>query len=292
MHGVSNEEPAAPEVVLCASCDQPLRGRFCSNCGDKKLDKHDRSIAHLFEELVHSLTHADSKFLRSLRYLFTKPGFLTSEYLAGKRKRYSSPLSLFLIANVLYLLFGPIDTFNSRFKSVTEGQPYSEALMPQVRQKMENRHWTYTQMEERYEQKSSHEAKLMLILLIFLLSVPVSLLFLSRRWYYYDYVVFSVEYVNFILYCLMLLIPWLIMLIAKVVLIVRHGGTMNIDVNTPFAFGSVLLLIWFYLTVAARRVFRQHWVLTILKAGVLTICTVVAMYFYRFLVFEATMLLL
>src|SRR4051812_37895474 len=96
-------------IPSCASCGHILNGKFCSQCGEKVLRKEDKSILHFFEEFFHMLTHADSKFLKSLKYLITKPGFLTREYLAGRRKLYASPLSLFFIGNLIYLLILPVD---------------------------------------------------------------------------------------------------------------------------------------------------------------------------------------
>jgi hypothetical protein len=279
-------------TAVCATCEQPLLGPYCSNCGEKKLDQHDRRIIHLFEEVIHSLTHADSKFLRSFKYLFTRPGFLTSEYLAGRRKGYSSPLSLFFIANLLILFFARYDTFNSQFETVIQGQPYSQALMPQVRDKMEQRHWTRVELGKRYNEKSSHEAKLLLIVFVILVSLPTALLFISRKNYYYDYVVFATEYVNFIMYMVMLLLPGVVYLVLICLKLIRHGQAVHIEGNTPFVYGSILLLLWVYLAIAARRVFRQRWSLTIIKAAALTFCTVLAMFFYRFLAFEVTMFLL
>lgn len=292
MDQTTNEQRLTTEAEVCATCGQPLHGPYCSHCGEKKLDKHDRKIVHIFEEFFHSLTHADSKFLRSIKYLFTRPGFLTSEYLSGRRKPYSSPLSLFFIANLLYLFGTQVDTFNSRFQTVIQGQPYSEALLPQVQDKMQQKQWTLTQLEGRYNEKSSHEAKLLLILFVFLVSLPAALLFISRQRYYFDYFVFSIEYVNFIMYCFMLFLPWLMMLVAIVVQLIRPGKNVGIDINAPILYAAVLLLLWVYLTLAARRVFKQAWWLTIIKAAALIFCTIVAMFFYRFLVFEVTMFLL
>lgn len=287
----TNEQIATREAQVCATCGQLLHGPYCSHCGEKKLDKHDRKIVHIFEEFFHSLTHADSKFLRSIKYLLTRPGFLTSEYLSGRRKPYSSLLSLFFIANLLYLIYTPIDTFNSRFQIVIEGQPYSESLLPQVHNKMQQKQWTITQLEEHYNEKSSHEAKLLLIVFVFLVSLPVALLFISRKRYYYDYVIFAMEYVNFIMYALMLLIPYFLTVVIISVQLIRHKVT-EVNVNAPLLSAFAVLLLWVYLTLAARRVFKQAWWLTIIKAAALVCCTIVAMFFYRFLAFEVTMFLL
>ena len=50
----------------------------------------------------------DGKLPASLRALLTKPGFLTEEFLAGRRARWLSPLRLYLICSVVYFLSGPL----------------------------------------------------------------------------------------------------------------------------------------------------------------------------------------
>lgn len=92
--------------LACASCGAPLKGKFCYECGEKKLHPdHDFSIKHFLEETFESFAHLDSKVLRSFWLLFSKPGFLTAEFLAGRRVRYFKPIPLFIIAGVLFYLF-------------------------------------------------------------------------------------------------------------------------------------------------------------------------------------------
>lgn len=44
----------------------------------------------------------DGKILQSVKLLFTRPGFLTREYVEGRRIRYISPLRLYLVFSVAY----------------------------------------------------------------------------------------------------------------------------------------------------------------------------------------------
>lgn len=99
------QQPAeAPET--CATCNTPLQGKYCHACGEKKLNPgHDLSLWHFITETFEHFTHLDSKLLRSFWSLIAKPGFLTAEYIAGRRVRYLKPLPLFVIAGVLFYLF-------------------------------------------------------------------------------------------------------------------------------------------------------------------------------------------
>lgn len=83
----------------CLNCGSPLSGRFCTSCG-QPAHLH-RSLLHLLEELLHSVLHFDAKGWRTLPLLVARPGLLTRRYIDGQRRRYVSPLALFLFNSFL-----------------------------------------------------------------------------------------------------------------------------------------------------------------------------------------------
>jgi hypothetical protein len=89
--------------TACQDCGHALAGPYCSNCGQHDVDYH-RSILHVLEDSVEGLFHFDGKFFRSLRYLLTRPGFLTAEFLDGRRTRYSNPVRFYVFASFLFFL--------------------------------------------------------------------------------------------------------------------------------------------------------------------------------------------
>jgi hypothetical protein len=103
---------AAPDEhtkpAACANCGEPVSGRFCSNCG-QRLEHHVHSVWHFASETFEDLTHADSRLWSTVGALLFKPGFLTCEFLAGRRVKYLPPLRLYL---VLSLLFFVVAAFN------------------------------------------------------------------------------------------------------------------------------------------------------------------------------------
>ena len=83
----------------CANCGAVLHGPFCARCGqaDKPLDP---PLRHFTKEFAQELFDVDGRVPRSLRRLYLSPGFLTREYLAGRRAPWLTPLRLYLIASV------------------------------------------------------------------------------------------------------------------------------------------------------------------------------------------------
>ena len=57
-----------------------------------------------FKHFLNDYFTFDSKIFRSIRPLFSKPGFLTLEYLSGRRVRYIPPLRLFIFSSIIFFL--------------------------------------------------------------------------------------------------------------------------------------------------------------------------------------------
>ena len=92
--------PIAATGRTCENCGQPLYGEHCYGCGQwtKGLVRHFSSILGDFFDTVLNI---DSRVLRTLWPLFTKPGYLTLEYLAGRRVRYVTPMRLYLFLSII-----------------------------------------------------------------------------------------------------------------------------------------------------------------------------------------------
>jgi hypothetical protein len=90
----------------CKNCltELPDGAKYCYHCGQKRVRLEDHSVWHLMVESVGDFFHLDSKFIATLWPLLLRPGFLTNEFLAGRRARYFQPFKLFLFISFLYFL--------------------------------------------------------------------------------------------------------------------------------------------------------------------------------------------
>ena len=86
----------------CLNCGAALHGSFCSGCGQRAVPP-DPSVAELAGDAWQELSGYDGRIAASVRGL-ARPGYLTREYLAGRRAHYLSPVRLYLIASVVYFL--------------------------------------------------------------------------------------------------------------------------------------------------------------------------------------------
>ncbi len=113
--------PVTHEPGPCLNCGQHLwvNELFCPHCGQKRLEREDMSFSHLIGESFFDYFHFDSKFFRTILPLIYKPGWLTLEFMKGKRKAYVEPFKLFLVISVIYFLLLPM----SKESTKTEVNP-------------------------------------------------------------------------------------------------------------------------------------------------------------------------
>ena len=90
-------------VPGCANCGADVPGNFCGRCG-QRLHHELHSVAHFGRELAEDLTHADSRLWSTIVALLFKPGFLTREFIEGRRVRYLPPIRLYLVLSVVFFL--------------------------------------------------------------------------------------------------------------------------------------------------------------------------------------------
>lgn len=98
--------PLAPGS--CANCGGEVAERYCTRCGqDRGLTPH-VPLGEIVGEALSEALSLDSRMGRTVVPFFLRPGFLTAEFLAGRRVRYSSPLRLYLLATVLFFLVASV----------------------------------------------------------------------------------------------------------------------------------------------------------------------------------------
>jgi hypothetical protein len=90
-------------MTCCRNCETPLEARFCPQCGQRNVDL-ERPLAELLGDVVREIFDVDGRAIQTLWMLFRRPGVLTSEFLAGRRRLYSPPLRLYLVISVLFFV--------------------------------------------------------------------------------------------------------------------------------------------------------------------------------------------
>ena len=101
-----------PPYTHCEDCGTELHGHYCSNCGQVAVD-YRRSFRHVIADVAESFLNWDSKFTKTIGLLLVCPGWLTNQFVAGRRTRYLHPLRLYLLISILFFLclrLAPVET--------------------------------------------------------------------------------------------------------------------------------------------------------------------------------------
>jgi hypothetical protein len=131
------------ETAACLNCGRPLTGPYCASCGQKSRAT-DLTLRELLHETTQELTNWDGKIPRTLKTLFFRPGVLTTDFLAGRRARWLSPLRLYLICSLAFFVSKPIaEAISQRSlrgvaRVVVTNPDGSAALTPEEREALEN----------------------------------------------------------------------------------------------------------------------------------------------------------
>lgn len=97
---VAEPAPPPPRFAACGNCASPLYGGYCYQCGQSEKGMI-RSLREVGSDLADIVFNVDSRIFRSMFDLYFRPGYLTTEYCAGRRVRYVTPFRLFFVLCVL-----------------------------------------------------------------------------------------------------------------------------------------------------------------------------------------------
>src|ERR1044071_7675704 len=245
----------------CPNCGTALAGEFCHGCGEKRPEARDLSVRHFFGEAAQELTSVEhSKLFHTVFALLFRPGFLTNEWVAGRRKRYLKPLNLCLgvlaLSLFAYSVYKPVSMFDvEKFVNLNK-QPDSMQVFDRFAAK---KHIERSELFDRLSEKWQRNMSLSPLLFVGGFALVLQLVFLLSRRYFVEHLVFSMHFVSFSTLAVVLLWP-LYFFIG-----IKAGG-----VSTLVAVFKWLLDI-VYMFFAVRAVYRLGTLRTLLASVLLTL---------------------
>jgi Protein of unknown function (DUF3667) len=109
----------------CLNCNAVVQGRFCHICGQENIEPRE-TLWHLVSHFFQDITHFDGKFFSTLKYLLFKPGFLSREYMMGRRASYLNPIRMYVFTSAFFFLYFfstfSLDGMNSGFNAAADTQ--------------------------------------------------------------------------------------------------------------------------------------------------------------------------
>jgi hypothetical protein len=268
-----------PGADRCVTCSADLIGDYCHSCGEKRRDPGDLTLSSFAHYALEAVTNADAKLYATLRLLVARPGELTREFMAGRRRPYVAPLQLFLVCNLLFFFlislgYGPqaFTTDLVHHRTQLGYGPVADAMIEDrigvlpprpVTVSMQEwlRHWPEAQAEfrDRFNEASPRYANSLIIIMVPLFAVLIRLLRL--RTIFVRELTFSLHFFSFLL--LWLLAMPLIML---AMFLVYPPAAAAFDSEAVAAL-LIVAVCGGYLTLAYRRVHSDAWPAALLRAA-------------------------
>jgi hypothetical protein len=245
----------------CKSCNNVFTGRFCNSCGEKVFSEKDKSLAHIFEEVFHFITHFEGSFFTTLKTFLGSPGKFSLEFCSGIRKKYFKPISFFLLLVILYLLFPKFAGLNMKLAVLANPDyGYSNFTLSLIKSKMTAKSITAIELAKLYDAKSPSISKIALFLYIPLSCFVLQLLFLQKRKPFYDNFILSTEISSFFIFSSYLAFPFLAFLVN---LIAPNLNYLFYDGSWLWYIVSILFVA--FISIAFINFYNTKWYIAIPK---------------------------
>jgi hypothetical protein len=263
----------------CPNCEALLHGPYCSACGQRKPRPDEYSTVGFLADAAAEIFSVDGKTFRTARQLLFHPGRLTLDYYQGRRIQYLKPIQLFLIINLLFLLFA---IGNGLFdftleESMSFGSSYVRQL---VTREIARKGISFEDYAAAFDHNEEILRRCLIFLLVPLFAIVVWTLQYRSRRYYAEHLVFSVHFFSFF---------WLFTTCTglPIAVLAERAGIHPDRVLLPFFEFATLV----YLYLMLRTVYAQGRLITLARAFVCLAAVYALLDSYRVLLFYGTYLI-
>jgi len=287
---VLNDRPPLRPLFSCPTCAARSEGKYCSNCGEKRITDADYSIRYYLGESFSAITLLESKLLRSLWLVASKPGYLSREYFAGRRVRYIKPLQLFIFLNVVYyfsLTVFTATTFTTPLATQLHMNDYYPGYASRrVDHKLQAEKISYSALERKYNEKTAVLSKTLIFLLIPIFALLFFMFFFRHKEFFVEHLVVGTHFWAFSLLLLGVILP------AVSLLLIRAFTAANISpafvTNDGIATAVLQGCFAIYLYFMFRRAYHASIWYSTLVAATIAWSFFHIVWLYRYFLFEVT----
>lgn len=128
------------EEKNCLNCNAHIYGKYCHICGQENIEPKE-SFWHLATHFIYDIIHFDGKFFSSLKFLLLKPGYISHEYLRGRRTSYLHPIRMYVFASAIFFIvfFSFIIKPDEIEKAVNTTSPLSAEKVSVIKDSLQNK---------------------------------------------------------------------------------------------------------------------------------------------------------
>ena len=247
------------ESETCLNCGAPLSGPFCSQCGEEKIDRDHLKLGSFAHRALEDFTDLEhSKFFGTLSALVRRPGFLTQEYLGGRKKAYLGPLKLYLtffaLSLFLYSIYRPVAVYDMRTLTAADARGNFQSIMHQTAARQGMAYEVFVdEVSARWQRYLSFSQ----IIYPLLVAAMLKVFFWKQRRYYVEHLIFALHFLAF--FNLSTIVFWPLYAVVGIKMTLGYFAV------------SVLSVLWpvVYLIFALRRVYQSFLVVATLKGFLL-----------------------
>jgi hypothetical protein len=243
---VGRDEARAEAVSsACPNCTEALAGDYCHRCGEKRPEARDLTVRHFVHDAAQELTSLDSKLFRTVIALLFRPGFLTLEWIRGRRGHYLKPLNLclaiFALGIFAYSAYKPVSIYDlSNIVERDKSGVFGEMINKQAAKRHEEPQTLLDELSEKWQRFMSVSP----LVFVVAFALVLQLVFVFTRRYFVEHLVFAMHFVSFSM--LLMTLMWPIYFFVGI-----KPGSFNMIVA-----GFKWLLDIVYMFFAVRAVYR------------------------------------
>lgn len=247
----------------CRNCQAEIAGAFCSHCGQGVRIRQRTFWMLISDFLSHSFAF-DSRFWRTLKPLLIRPGWLTDQNLRERWVDFLPPLRVYLVLSLMFFVVVSWNielpelqtnseeaaeqdnsTFHVNLGSLPESWPYAEEFNAAAQRRAEYfESLSPAERDRAFIREVVRSIPTFLLLAVPLFAFGLKILYFFTRTLFFNHFVFATHFYSF----------WLIIL------------SVSVPINHPAVWAVGHGLVGpLYLFIALRRVYRQHWMLTLAK---------------------------
>ena len=241
--------------VACTNCGETGVRNYCPACGETRPGHADMSLGHFIGHAFHELVHLDSKIFKSFLYLITRPGFLTAEYFDGRKKRYITPvriyITLFALSLFAYSVRSSVSVWD--FQKFLEADATGRGTAA-IERLVAGSGTTSAAFVERVNSQWHKLITLTQFVNIAMLALALQLLYWRSRRYFVEHMVFSLHLQSAFL--LLALLAWPL------------WWATSVEFTQPGNYGFALCMMVLHAVItvlAVRRFYRQDTLRTVAK---------------------------
>jgi len=264
--------------IDCLNCGTSVQGDFCHECGQHVRDNTDRSLGRLLVEFFGNIFFLDNRFFLSIWYLVRFPGRMTVEFLDGKRRKFISPITLFLFLNLIYFFVNPLSDYSLTLQDQIYSQPYSDLIKESVHLKLQKEGLDEQSYGIIYQNASDNIAKSIMILNVPIIAIFILLMAFKKRPFYFDSLIFSFHFFS------LFMISWVMLdgMDRLINFLVGHSDSTAAAISFNL-FVFVLPLSFAIMGTKKFMNIRWYWAIPVGAGAMLAVF--VANMFYRFIIF-------